>query len=88
MRGFRSEYRLPEHLFFPALSMRDIDGPGVWVSCNIGKEKQCVAEIYNLFQEVRLVVLVLPTSTNKHMPPDWRRTLAIASRSGPHSLDN
>ncbi|KZS94182.1 hypothetical protein SISNIDRAFT_485104 [Sistotremastrum niveocremeum HHB9708] len=29
-----------------------IDGPGVWVTCNMGKEKQCVGELYDLFESL------------------------------------
>lgn len=30
-----------------------IDGPGVWVSCVKGKERQTVGELYSLFESVR-----------------------------------
>ncbi|EIM90842.1 uncharacterized protein STEHIDRAFT_90713 [Stereum hirsutum FP-91666 SS1] len=31
---------------------RSIDGPGVWVSCVKGKEKQTVGELYDLFEQL------------------------------------
>jgi len=36
----------------PIWSKRYIDGPGVWVSCVKGKEKQTVGELYDLFNSV------------------------------------
>jgi len=30
----------------------EIIGPGVWITCHIGKEKQCVAEVSNIFHAV------------------------------------
>lgn len=37
---------------------RSIDGPGVWVSCVKGKEKQTVGELYDLFEQVRGLMCV------------------------------
>ncbi|TFK36638.1 hypothetical protein BDQ12DRAFT_653924 [Crucibulum laeve] len=36
----------------PVWGKRYIDGPGVWVSCVKGKEKQTVGELYDLFESV------------------------------------
>ncbi|KAF8910554.1 hypothetical protein CPB84DRAFT_1763965 [Gymnopilus junonius] len=36
----------------PIWGKRHIDGPGVWVSCVKGKEKQTVGEIYELFESI------------------------------------
>jgi hypothetical protein len=36
----------------PIWGKRAIDGPGVWVSCVKGKEKQTVGELYDLFESV------------------------------------
>lgn len=36
----------------PIWGKRHIDGPGVWVSCVKGKEKQTVGELYDLFDSV------------------------------------
>ncbi|EIN04064.1 hypothetical protein PUNSTDRAFT_146797 [Punctularia strigosozonata HHB-11173 SS5] len=36
----------------PIWSKRTIDGPGVWVTCVKGKEKQAVGELYDLFQSL------------------------------------
>ncbi|KAF8825314.1 hypothetical protein HHX47_DHR7000719 [Lentinula edodes] len=33
-------------------SKRYVDGPGVWVSCVRGKERQTVGELYDLFHSV------------------------------------
>ncbi|KAK0223421.1 hypothetical protein IW262DRAFT_1366672 [Armillaria fumosa] len=36
----------------PIWSKRHIDGPGVWVSCVKGKERQTVGELYDLFDSL------------------------------------
>ncbi|KAF8271207.1 hypothetical protein EI94DRAFT_1679705 [Lactarius quietus] len=36
----------------PIWSKRSIDGPGIWVSCVKGKEKQTVGELYDLFESL------------------------------------
>ncbi|KAG6874987.1 hypothetical protein C0992_005660 [Termitomyces sp. T32_za158] len=36
----------------PIWAKRYIDGPGIWVSCVKGKERQAVAECYDLFDSV------------------------------------
>ncbi|XP_006459466.1 hypothetical protein AGABI2DRAFT_218712 [Agaricus bisporus var. bisporus H97] len=36
----------------PVWEKRSIDGPGVWVSCVKGKEKQTVGELYDLFESL------------------------------------
>ncbi|KAH9960921.1 hypothetical protein BC827DRAFT_1370447 [Russula dissimulans] len=36
----------------PIWSKRAIDGPGIWVSCVRGKEKQTVGELYDLFESL------------------------------------
>ncbi|TFY83627.1 hypothetical protein EWM64_g380 [Hericium alpestre] len=36
----------------PIWSKRSIDGPGVWVSCVKGKEKQTVGEVYDVFERL------------------------------------
>ncbi|KIM40614.1 hypothetical protein M413DRAFT_165114 [Hebeloma cylindrosporum] len=36
----------------PVWGKRHVDGPGVWVSCIKGKEKQAIGEIYELFESV------------------------------------
>ena len=36
----------------PIWGQRSIDGPGVWVTCVKGKEKQTVGELYDLFESV------------------------------------
>jgi len=36
----------------PIWGKRAIDGPGIWVSCVKGKEKQTVGELYDLFESV------------------------------------
>ncbi|KAF6758298.1 hypothetical protein DFP72DRAFT_191565 [Ephemerocybe angulata] len=36
----------------PMWGKRHIDGPGIWVSCVKGKEKQTVGEMYDLFESV------------------------------------
>ncbi|KAI0956107.1 hypothetical protein AcV7_006601 [Taiwanofungus camphoratus] len=36
----------------PVWGQRSIDGPGVWVSCVKGKEKQTVGELYDLFESL------------------------------------
>ena len=36
----------------PIWGKRAIDGPGIWVSCVKGKEKQTVGELYDLFEGV------------------------------------
>lgn len=33
-----------------------IDGPGIWVTCVKGKEKQTVGELYDLFESVSVTV--------------------------------
>ncbi|KAJ3555076.1 hypothetical protein NP233_g12292 [Leucocoprinus birnbaumii] len=38
----------------PIWEKRSIDGPGIWVSCVKGKEKQTVGELYDLFESVRV----------------------------------
>ncbi|KAL0579307.1 hypothetical protein V5O48_002705 [Marasmius crinis-equi] len=35
---------------------KSVDGPGVWVSCVKGKEKQTVGELYDLFESVALEI--------------------------------
>lgn len=44
-RRFRSDGR-------PIWGQRSIDGPGVWVTCVKGKEKQTVGELYDLFESL------------------------------------
>jgi len=36
----------------PIWGKRAIDGPGIWVSCVKGKEKQTVGELYDLFESI------------------------------------
>jgi len=36
----------------PLWSKRTIDGPGIWVTCVKGKEKQTVGELYDLFESL------------------------------------
>ncbi|KAH9064035.1 hypothetical protein EDB87DRAFT_1557647 [Lactarius vividus] len=36
----------------PIWGKRSIDGPGIWVSCVKGKEKQTVGELYDLFESL------------------------------------
>jgi len=36
----------------PIWGKRAIDGPGIWVSCVKGKEKQTVGELYDLFESL------------------------------------
>lgn len=36
----------------PIWGQRNIDGPGVWVTCVKGKEKQAVGELYEVFESV------------------------------------
>ncbi|KAI9439795.1 hypothetical protein H4582DRAFT_1548033 [Lactarius indigo] len=36
----------------PVWGKRSIDGPGIWVSCVKGKEKQTVGELYDLFESL------------------------------------
>jgi hypothetical protein len=36
----------------PIWGKRSIDGPGIWISCVKGKEKQTVGELYDLFESV------------------------------------
>ena len=36
----------------PIWGQRSIDGPGVWVTCVKGKEKQTVGELYDVFESV------------------------------------
>ncbi|CCM03096.1 uncharacterized protein FIBRA_05216 [Fibroporia radiculosa] len=36
----------------PIWGQRSVDGPGVWVTCVKGKEKQTVGELYDLFESV------------------------------------
>ncbi|PPQ95192.1 hypothetical protein CVT26_014883 [Gymnopilus dilepis] len=36
----------------PIWGKRHIDGPGVWVSCVKGKEKQTIGEIYEIFESI------------------------------------
>jgi len=36
----------------PIWGKRHVDGPGIWVSCVKGKEKQTVGELYDLFDSV------------------------------------
>ncbi|KAF9450074.1 hypothetical protein P691DRAFT_726789 [Macrolepiota fuliginosa MF-IS2] len=36
----------------PVWERRGIDGPGIWVSCVKGKEKQTVGELYELFESL------------------------------------
>lgn len=36
----------------PIWEKRSIDGPGIWVSCVKGKEKQTVGELYDLFESL------------------------------------
>ncbi|KAI5118142.1 hypothetical protein M0805_001741 [Coniferiporia weirii] len=43
---------------------RNIDGPGVWVTCVKGKEKQTVGEVYDLFES--LSKELLPEETKEH----------------------
>jgi hypothetical protein len=40
----------------PIWGKRSIDGPGIWVSCVKGKEKQTVGELYDLFESVSRAV--------------------------------
>jgi hypothetical protein len=47
--GRKRKYR---HDGTPIWSKRTIDGPGVWVSCVKGKEKQTVGELYDLFDSI------------------------------------
>ena len=35
-----------------------INGPGVWVSCVKGKEKQAVGELYDVFESVKNLVFI------------------------------
>ncbi|KAF9267970.1 hypothetical protein L218DRAFT_919865 [Marasmius fiardii PR-910] len=39
-----------------ASGARSIDGPGVWVSCVKGKEKQTIGELYDLFESLALEI--------------------------------
>lgn len=43
----------------PIWGQRQIDGPGVWVTCVKGKEKQTVGELYDLFESVCTIRIVL-----------------------------
>lgn len=36
-------------------SKRTIDGPGIWVTCVKGKEKQTVGELMDVFESVRKI---------------------------------
>ncbi|KJA14525.1 hypothetical protein HYPSUDRAFT_150271, partial [Hypholoma sublateritium FD-334 SS-4] len=38
----------------PIWGKRHVEGPGVWVSCVKGKEKQAVGEVYELFESIAL----------------------------------
>ncbi|KAF9069001.1 hypothetical protein BDP27DRAFT_1392553 [Rhodocollybia butyracea] len=45
-------------------SKKSVDGPGIWVSCVKGKEKQTVGELYDLFDSVAADLWPINTSTN------------------------
>lgn len=36
-------------------SARPVGGPGLWVTCVRGKEGKCVADMYDLLEQVRLM---------------------------------
>ncbi|KZV63099.1 hypothetical protein PENSPDRAFT_678111 [Peniophora sp. CONT] len=48
-QGIKKKYRSDGT---PTWAKRVIDGPGVWVTCVKGKEKQAVGELYDLFEKV------------------------------------
>ena len=43
-----------------------MEGPGVWVTCVKNKEKSTVGELYDVFESVRIWVLVSCASVSAH----------------------
>jgi hypothetical protein len=50
---FKSQYVSQDGT--PRWGKAAIDGPGVWVSCVKGKEKQAIGELYDLFESVNSI---------------------------------
>ncbi|KAF8181331.1 hypothetical protein BJ912DRAFT_980078 [Pholiota molesta] len=54
----------------PIWGKRHVEGPGVWVSCVKGKEKQAVGEVYELFESIGSELWPVETSEGKDMGND------------------
>ncbi|KAF8972171.1 hypothetical protein BDZ97DRAFT_1015522 [Flammula alnicola] len=50
----------------PIWGKRHVEGPGVWVSCVKGKEKQTVGEIYELFESIASEIWPIETPIDKN----------------------
>ncbi|KAJ7253332.1 hypothetical protein B0H12DRAFT_1116683 [Mycena haematopus] len=50
----------------PVWGKRYIDGPGIWVTCVMGKEKQAVGELYELFNGLGAELWPEPQEDNDH----------------------
>ena len=74
----------------PIWGKRSIDGPGIWVSCVKGKEKQTVGELYDLFESVGRAAShrrgyhsspspssLPPSSGQRPMPPVMKTAVTI-----------
>lgn len=53
----------------PIWGQRTIDGPGIWVSCVKGKEKQTIGELYDLFESLSSTIWPA-TGTNSKDPEE------------------
>ncbi|KIK55106.1 hypothetical protein GYMLUDRAFT_48061 [Collybiopsis luxurians FD-317 M1] len=51
-------------------SKKSVDGPGVWVSCVKGKEKQTVGELYDLFESIAAKVWPMDDSHSDNSSDD------------------
>lgn len=54
----------------PIWGQRAIDGPGIWVSCVKGKEKQTVGELYDLFESLSLTLWPVDGTTPSRAEDD------------------
>ena len=82
----------PQHIHHdqdgtPVWTKPAIDGPGVWVTCVKGKEKQTVGELYDLFESVRRSIY--PLAEKEKSSVNARRTpIQLAEEIWPNESDD
>jgi hypothetical protein len=66
----------------PIWEKRSIDGPGIWVTCVKGKEKQTVGELYDLFESVSRAASYQQgyhsTHSSRSLPPSSGQRLRLS----------
>src|SRR6266404_7615991 len=70
---------------------RSIDGPGIWVSCIRGKERQTVGELYDLFESVsscHAVSYIMATISNQSpsLPTSYGQRLPMSPTVTPVTI--